>query len=141
MRGLYLLTAGLLLCGCGTPYGETGNLGGVKVWTHPNNKVEVLVVGRHRTDYDQLASMWKRKADEVASLRGARSYDIVSFFTGREFLGMKMMEEGSNTERFSDDSVFWFPKIARGVIQMNEPAPPGSARRAYARQVARGYQL
>ena len=139
MRGLCLLLTALLLSGCGTPYGEAGHLGGVKVWSHPNNKVEVMIVGRHRTDYDQLAATWKRKADEVASLRGAKSYDIVSFSTGREFLGMEIMGEGSNIERYSDEGVFWLPKIARGVIRLNDPDPPGAARRAYARQSPRGF--
>jgi hypothetical protein len=134
MRALCLLLAAFALSGCGTPYGEAGSLGGVKVWEHPNNRVEVLVVGRHRTDYDQLASTWKRKADEVASMRGAKSYDIVSFSTGREILGMEVMGEGSNIERYSDDSVFWLPKIARGVIRLIDPDPPGASRRAHARQ-------
>lgn len=139
MRGLLLLFAAVILTGCGTPYGEAGSLGGVKVWTHPNNKVEVMIVGRHRTDYEQLASMWKRKADEVASLRGAKSYDIVSFSTGREFLGMEIVGEGSNVERYSDDGVFWLPKVARGVILLNDPPPPGASRRAHARQAPAGF--
>jgi len=139
MRGLLLLFAAVILTGCGTPYGEAGSLGGVKVWTHPNNKVEVMIVGRHRTDYEQLATMWKRKADEVASLRGAKSYDIVSFSTGREFLGMEIVGEGSNVERYSDDGVFWLPKVARGVIRLNDPAPPGASRRAHARQAPAGF--
>lgn len=130
----------LFLCGCGTPYGSAGSLGGVKVWEHPNDKVEVLILGRHGTDYDMLASMWKRKADEVASLRGAKSYDIVSFSTGREFLGMEIMGEGSNVERYSDESVFWLPKVARGVIHLNDPDLSGSSRRASARQTPAGFE-
>lgn len=98
-----------------------------------------MIVGRHRTDYEQLASMWKRKADEVASLRGAKSYDIVSFSTGREFLGMEIVGEGSNVERYSDDGVFWLPKVARGVIRLNDPDPPGASRRAHARQGPPGF--
>ena len=140
MRSLCLLLAALLLSGCGTPYGSAGSLGGVKVWEHPRNKVEIQIVGRHRTDYDRLAAMWKRKADEVASLRGARSYDILSFSTGREVLGVEVMGEGSNVERYSDDGVFWLPKVARGVIRLNNPAPPGASRRAYARQVPAGFE-
>lgn len=140
MRSLCLLISALFLAGCGTPYGSAGSLGGVKVWEHPRNKVEIQIVGRHRTDYDRLAAMWKRKADEVASLRGARSYDILSFSTGREVLGVEVMGEGSNIERYSDDSVFWLPKVARGVIQLNDPDPPGRSRRAYARQVPAGFE-
>ena len=140
MRSLCLLISALFLAGCGTPYGSAGSLGGVKVWEHPRNKVEIQIVGRHRTDYDRLAAMWKRKADEVASLRGARSYDILSFSTGREVMGVEVMGEGSNIERYSDDSVFWLPKVARGVIQLNDPDPPGRSRRAYARQVPAGFE-
>ena len=140
MRCVLSLLAATMLCACGTPYGEQGSLGGVKVWEKPNNRVEVLVLGRHRTEYNRLASMWKRKADEVASLRGATSYDIISFSTGREILGTEIMGEGSHFERYSDDSVFWLPKIARGVIQLNNPDLPGVSRRAYARRVPAGFE-
>lgn len=140
MRGFSLLLTALLLCGCGTPYGSAGSMGGVKVWEHPRNRVEIQVIGRHRSDYDRLAATWKRKADEVASLRGAKSYDIISFSTGREVLGIEVMGEGSNIERYSDDSVFWLPKLARGVIRLNDPDPPGASRRAHARQVPAGFE-
>lgn len=140
MRTWCLLLAALATSGCGTPHGSAGSLGGVKVWEHPGDKVEIQVVGRHRSDYDRLAATWKRKADEVASLRGASSYDILSFSTGREVLGIEVMGEGSNIERYSDDSVFWLPKLARGVIQLNDTDPPGATRRAYARQVPAGFE-
>ena len=140
MRWFVCLISAFALCGCGTPYGTQGSLGGVKVWERRDNKVEVLVIGRHRTDYNMLAAMWKRKADEVASLRGAKSYDIISFSTGREFLGMEIMGEGSNIERYSDEGAFWLPKVARGVIQLNDPDSPGVSRRAYARSVPAGFE-
>jgi hypothetical protein len=140
MRSWFLFFVAMALTGCGTPYGSAGSLGGVKVWEHPRDRVEIQIVGRHRTDYDRLAAMWKRKADEVASLRGASSYDILSFSTGREVLGIEVMGEGSNIERYSDDSVFWLPKVARGVIRLNDPEPPGASRRAYARQTPAGFE-
>jgi len=140
MRRLFLLLVAPFLAACGTPYGHHGSLGGVKVWEHPNNKIEVMVVGRHRSDYDRLAQTWKRKADEAASVRGATSYDILSFSTGREILGIEIMGEGSNVERYSDDGVFWLPKIARGVIKLNDPDKPGASRRAYARTVPAGFE-
>ena len=140
MRRWFLLFLAMALTGCGTPYGSAGSLGGVKVWEHPRDRVEIQIVGRHRTDYDRLAAMWKRKADEVASLRGASSYDILSFSTGREVLGIEVMGEGSNIERYSDDSVFWLPKVARGVIRLNDPDPPGASRRAHARQTPAGFE-
>lgn len=140
MARFFCLIAAALLCGCGTPYGIHGSLGGVKVWEHPNNKIEVIVVGRQRSDYDRLASTWKRKADEAASLRGATSYDILSFSTGREVLGIEVMGEGSNIERYTDEAAFWMPKIARGVIKLNDPDKPGASRRAYARTVPAGFE-
>ncbi|MBJ7259108.1 MAG: hypothetical protein JHD33_06165 [Chthoniobacterales bacterium] len=140
MRCAVFLFAAVMLAGCGTPYGRQGSLGGVKVWELPGNKVEILVVNRHNTDYARLSSMWKRKADEVASVRGASSYEIVSFSTGREVLGMEIMGEGSNIERYADESVFWFPKVARGVILLTDPDLPGTSSRAKARSVPTGFQ-
>ena len=124
MRYLLLITSVLVLVGCGTPYGTSGSLGGVKVWRHPKNKVEIVVSGRHNTNYDELARMWKNKANEVAYVRGTKEYEIVSFSTGREILGIEVIGEGSNIERYADDSAFWLPKIARGVIRF--PASPAA---------------
>ena len=137
---LILSAAALVIAGCGTPYGHHGSLGGVKVWEHPNNKIEVMVIGRHRSDYDRMAQTWKRKADEAASLRGATSYDILSFSTGREILGVEVMGEGSNKERYADDSVFWLPKIARGVIKLHNPKPRGWSRTVVARTATPGFE-
>jgi len=114
-------------------------MGGVRVWEHPNDKVEVMVMGRHSTDYNRMAQTWKRKADEVAWLRGASRYDILSFSTGREFLGVEVIGEGSNVERFADDSVFWLPKVARGVIKLHNPQPRGWSRTAVAREMPEGF--
>ena len=111
----------------------------MKIWEHPNNKVEVMVVGRHRSDYERLAQTWKRKADEVASMRGATRYDILSFSTGREVLGVEVMGEGSNVERYADDSVFWLPKMARGVIKLHDPKPRGWSRTAVAHAAPPGF--
>ena len=140
MTRLLLSVVALGIAGCGTPYGHHGSLGGVKVWEHPNNKVEVMVIGRHRSDYDRLAQTWKRKADEVASLRGATRYDILSFSTGREVLGVEVMGEGSNIERYADDSVFWLPKMARGVIRLHDPKPRAWSRTAIARNTPTGFE-
>lgn len=114
-------------------------MGGVKVWEHPNNKIEVMIVGRHASDYDRLAQTWKRKADEVASMRGATRYEILSFSTGREFLGVEIIGEGSNIERYTDDTTFWLPKVARGVIRLKDPKPRGWSRDLAARTVPAGY--
>jgi hypothetical protein len=120
VRRLTLLLAAMLATGCGTPYGMQGSLGGVKTWEHPNGKIEVVAIGRHYTRYDDLARTWKRKADEAASVRGAKGYDILSFSTGREILGVEVMGEGSNIERYSDEATFWLPKVARGVIRLHD---------------------
>jgi hypothetical protein len=140
MKRWLILAAACGIAGCGTPYGRHGNLGGVKVWEHPNNKVEVMVVGGHRSDYERLAQTWKRKADEVASVRGATRYDVVSFSTGREVLGMEVLGEGSNVERYADDSVFWMPKMARGVIKLHDPKPRGWVRTMAAADTPPGFQ-
>ena len=140
MRKLPVFLAALVIAGCGTPYGHHGSLGGVKVWEHPNDKIEVMVVGRHRSDYDRLAQTWKRKADEAASIRGATSYEILSFSTGREVLGVEVMGEGSNVERYADDTVFWLPKMARGVIQLQNPKPRGWSRTMSARSATPGFE-
>ena len=140
MHRLLLLLVAPFLAGCGTPYGQHGSLGGVRVWEHPNDKIEVMVIGRHRSDYDRLAQTWKRKADEAASVRGATSYDILSFSTGREVLGVEVMGEGSNKERYADDSVFWLPKIARGVIKLHDPKPRGWSRTVVARNATPGFE-
>jgi hypothetical protein len=121
MRVILLLLAAALLTACGTPYGLHGSLGGVKVWEHPGGKVEILVVGSHYTNYERLAKMWRVKAEEAAMLRGSRQYEVVSFSTGREVLGMEFMGEGSNLERYADDAPFWTPKVARGVIRVINP--------------------
>ncbi|MEX1111747.1 MAG: hypothetical protein WEB31_08095 [Chthoniobacterales bacterium] len=121
MRVILLLLATALLTACGTPYGMHGSLGGVKVWEHPQGKVEILVVGSHYANYEQLAKMWRIKAEEAAMLRGSRRYEVVSFSTGREVLGMEIMGEGSNIERYADDAPFWTPKVARGVIRVINP--------------------
>jgi len=118
VRRLTLLLAAMLATGCGTPYGMQGSMGGTKVWEHPQGKIEITVIGRHYTRYDDLAHTWKRKADEAASVRGAKGYDIISFSTGREILGVEVIGEGSNVERYSDETTFWLPKVARGVIQL-----------------------
>jgi len=139
MSKIWLAVVAAALCGCGTPYGVQGSMGGVKIWEHPNNKVEVMVVGRHATDYNRMAQTWKRKADEVAWVRGATRYDILSFSTGREFLGVEVIGEGSNVERFADDTTFWLPKVARGVIRLHDPKPRGWSRTAVARELPSGF--
>lgn len=123
MRVIPLLLAAFLLAACGTPYGMQGSLGGVKTWTHPNGDVEIIVVGSHHQTYDHLAKMWRIKAEEVTMLRGSRAYDVISFSTGREVLGVEFMGEGSNKERYADDVPFWTPKVARGVIRVQNPRP------------------
>lgn len=140
VRKIFLvLPAVLLLAACGTPYGMQGSLGGVKVWEHPHNKVEITVVGRHTSSYDMLAQTWKRKADETAWVRGASRYDILSFSTGREVLGFEVIGEASTAERYADESVFWLPKVARGVIKLQDPKPRGWARTHQARSLPAGF--
>lgn len=139
MRKLLLLFPLVLMASCGTPYDMQGSTGGVKVWEHPNNKVEIIVIGRHTSKYDTLAQMWKRKADESAWLRGAKSYDIVSFSTGREILGVEVIGEASNIERFADETAFWLPKVARGVIRLRDPQPRGWDRTQHARDMPEGF--
>lgn len=121
MRVIFLLLASLLVAGCGTPYGMQGSLGGVKTWQHPNGDIEIIVVGSHHQPYDYLARMWRTKAEEAAMLRDSRQYEVVSFSTGREVLGIEFMGEGSNLERYADDVPFWTPKVARGVIRVTNP--------------------
>jgi hypothetical protein len=121
VRAVILYFCALALAGCGTPYGTIGSLGGVKVWEHPKGKVEILVVGSHHQSYDHLAKMWRIKAEEAAILRGSRQYEVLSFSTGREVLGVEIMGEGSNIERYADDTPFWTPKVARGVIRVINP--------------------
>ena len=99
-------------------------MGGVKVFELSPRKVEIMALAPHHTTYDHLASMWKRKADETARLRGAKGYEIRSFSTGREILGVEVIGEGSFIERYADDMIFWLPKIARGVIVIDEGARP-----------------
>lgn len=139
MHRLLLLLAAAMLGGCGTPYGLRGSMGGVQVWEHPHNKVEIMAVGRHATKYDRLAQMWKRKADEVAWLRGATSYEILSFSTGRELLGTEVIGEGSNVERYADEMIYWMPKVARGVILLHDPKPRGWSRTVVARELPEGF--
>lgn len=124
MRIALILLVCALLSGCGTPYGTAGSMGGVKLHEHSPTKLEIMVMGSHYMRYDHLAAMWKAKAEETARLRGATSYEVVSFSTGREFLGVEIMGEGSFIERYADDMVFWLPKIARGVIRMDAPSAP-----------------
>ncbi|MFM8807547.1 MAG: hypothetical protein ACKOJB_01340, partial [Chthoniobacterales bacterium] len=56
------------------------------------------------------------------------------------FLCVVVMGEGSNVERYCVVCVFLLPKVARVVIRLNNPAPPGASRRAYARQVPAGFE-
>jgi hypothetical protein len=121
MRAVLLWLTVALLTACGTPYGMHGSLGGVKVWEHPAGKVEILVVGSHYATYDHLAKMWRTKAEEAALLRGSRQYEVLSFSTGREVLGVEVLGEGGNLERYADDVPFWTPKVARGVIRVINP--------------------
>lgn len=127
VRGAFILLAGVLLSGCGTPYGHTGSMGGVKVFELSPRKVEIMALGPHQAKYDMLAAMWKRKADEVARMRGVKEYEIRSFSTGREFLGVEVIGEGSFLERYADDMVFWLPKIARGVIVIEDGSTRNTA--------------
>lgn len=129
MRTALGLLACVLLAGCGTPYGNAGSMGGVKLHEHSPTKVEIMVLGSHNMSYDHLARMWKDKADETARLRGATTYEIVSFSTGREILGVEVMGQGSFIERYADDAVFWLPKIARGVIRMDQTTAPAAGQR------------
>ncbi len=129
MRIVLVLLACALLAGCGTPYGIAGSMGGIKLHEHSLTKVEIMVLGSDFMTYEHLAKMWKAKADETARLRGATSYEVVSFSTGREFLGVEIMGEGSFIERYADDMVFWLPKIARGVIKMNSTSIPAVGQR------------
>ncbi len=123
MRVKWILGCGfaVLLCGCQTPYGEVGSLGGVKVFEISPGKVEIMVLGNEHSSYDQLARMWKVKADEAARLRGAKGYQILRFSTGREVAGVEVMGENSFAERYTGDGAFWLPRIARGVIRIDEP--------------------
>jgi hypothetical protein len=121
MVRVLLLLAAAGLTGCGTPYGLQGTLGGVKTWEHPNGDIEIIAVGSHHQPYDHLAKMWRIKAEEAAMLRGARKYEVISFSTGREVLGIEFMGEGSTKERYADDVPFWTPKVARGVIRVENP--------------------
>ncbi len=123
MSRLLPLLGALLVAGCGTPYGMQGSLGGVKTWQHPNGDLEIIVVGSHHQPYDYLAKMWRTKAEEATMLRGSRQYEVISFSTGREVLGIEFMGEGSNIERYADDVPFWTPKVARGVIRVMDPRP------------------
>ena len=123
LRAILLPVAAVLLASCGTPYGMQGSLGGVKTWQHPNGDIEIIVVGSHHQSYDHLAKMWRIKAEESTMLRGSRRYEVISFSTGREVLGVEFMGEGSNKERYADDVPFWTPKVARGVIRVNDPRP------------------
>ena len=111
----------MLLAACGTPYGIQGSLGGVKTWQHPNGDLEIIVNGSHHQTYEHLAKLWRIKAEEATMLRGARQYEVISFSTGREVLGVEYMGEGSNVERYTDDVPFWTPKVARGVIRVKNP--------------------
>lgn len=124
VRFILLIIIGFMLSGCGTPYGHTGSMGGVKVFELSPEKIEIMVLGTHYISYGILADTWKRKADEEARLRGAEEYEIISFSAGREFLGMEIIGEGSFLERYADDTVFWLPKIARGVIRIDSPTLP-----------------
>jgi hypothetical protein len=99
-------------------------MGGTKVFEISPGKVEIMVMGSHNTSYDKLARMWKTKADEAARLRGATQYQILRFSTGRELMGVEVMGENSFVERYSGDTTFWFPKIARGVIRLLDPVGP-----------------
>ena len=121
MRLFFLAFATVLLCGCNTPYGTTGTIAGTKIFALSDRKIEIMAVGPHNTSYDELARMWKVKADETAAVRGASSYEIVSFSTGREMLGVEFMGENSFLERYAEDMAFWTPKVARGVILLNDP--------------------
>jgi hypothetical protein len=121
MRLAIILGIAVLLTGCGTPYALEGATGGVKVWELPNGRIEIIAIGSHYTTYEQLATMWKNKADDEAVRRGARSYEVISFSTGREVLGVEVMGDGSHVERYADDVPFWTPKVARGVIRLNAP--------------------
>jgi hypothetical protein len=121
MPRIPLLLGAMLLAGCGTPYGYQGSLGGVKTWQHPNGDLEIIVNGSHHQSYDHLAKMWRIKAEEATMLRGSRQYEVISFSTGREVLGVEYMGEGSNVERYADDVPFWTPKVARGVIRVKNP--------------------
>ena len=123
MLRVLLLLAAALMTGCGTPYGMQGSLGGVKTWQHPNGDLEILVVGSHHQTYDHLAKVWRIKAEEATMLRGSQQYEVISFSTGREVLGVEVMGEGSNLERYADDVPFWTPKVARGVIRVLNPRP------------------
>lgn len=125
MRLALVLVIAVLLSGCGTPYGLQGSTGGVKIWEHPSGRIEIIAVGSHHNTYEQLVAMWKVKAGEEALRRGARSYRVVTFSTGREVFGVEFIGEGSNIERYSDEMPFWSPKVARGVIELL----PGSERR------------
>lgn len=122
MRLALVFGMAVLLCGCGTPYGMQGSTGGVKIWEHPNGRIEIISIGSHHNTYEQLVAMWKVKADEEALRRGARTYKVVTFSTGREVFGVEVIGEGSNVERYSDEMSFWTPKVARGVIELHQPA-------------------
>jgi hypothetical protein len=121
MHRAVLVLISVLLTGCGTPYGMEGSLGGVRTWTHPNGDVEILVVGSHHQRYERLVRMWRIKAEEITQLRGSSAYDVISFSTGREILGVEVIGEGSNIERYADETPFWTPKVARGVIRVKNP--------------------
>lgn len=123
IRAVFVLLLAFILAGCRTPYGKEGSLGGVRIWEHPGGKIEIVAVGSHHVTYDHLAQSWRRKAEEATHVRGGTKYEVLSFDTGREIFGFKVMTEGGFTERMSDDTPFWFPRVARGTIRVLDPKP------------------
>lgn len=121
-RMLRFLACGLalLLAGCATPIGNSQwSSGGVRIFEISPGRFEILVVGNQHRTYDDVARLWKRKAEETAIKHGATSYDIVSFDTGREAHSRQIASEGGFLEQQADDFFFWFPRTARGIIQLN----------------------
>lgn len=110
----------LLAAGCATPIGNSPwSSGGVRIFEVRPGTFEILVVGNQHRSYEDLARLWKRKAEETAVKHGAASYNIVSFDTGREAHSRQIASEGGLLEQQADDFFFWFPRTARGTIVLN----------------------
>jgi hypothetical protein len=116
VRPLIALCA-ILLAGCSTHYGDSGFLGGAVATELGPGKYEIKAIGRSRTDYKKLASLWHRKARRLTVEEGGTSYETLKFYSGREVLGFQALPEGTH-ENVLQDTVFWTPKVISGVIQI-----------------------
>jgi hypothetical protein len=120
MRAAFILICATLLTGCATPIGSAEwTAGGVRVFEHSDGRIEIIVAGsRHRT-YQQLVTMWRREAEKVARSRGAASYDVLAFSTGRDLHGWHVVKEEGLVEQYAEEMVTWLPRSARGYIALH----------------------